>query len=345
MDDKKYSLTEEDKYSHVLQAYEIAKNYENSFENVTLKEFLDHITLSYATNDTLRSKATDSVNVITMHRSKGLEFKVVFIIGLHVGSMPNDYFIDTIEKLEAERRLFYVAITRAKELLYLSSFKDPLGSTSHSNLIRAGFLAEIPKTALGDMPIKKEVIYTFPIKDKVINERPTPKDIEDSINDTLIDVQEDIKQIKQEALKTEFEYKDLSEDQIEKNLEKSLALSKNILISSRCFIVIIGNLDMRPAVANAILKANSFSKHQVYFYDYDGKGFKINKYFNNSNCIGIIIGPCAHKINGVDSSSLKAKLLNGEGYPYFIDLIKRKITKTTLQESIAKIKWNYSNNN
>lgn len=56
-----------------------------------------------------------------MHRAKGLEFKVVFIIGVQVGMLPNDYFIHTEEDLEAQRRLFYVAITRAKDLLFLTS--------------------------------------------------------------------------------------------------------------------------------------------------------------------------------------------------------------------------------
>ena len=53
------------------------------------------------------------------------------------------------------------------------------------------------------------------------------------------------------------------------------------------------------------------------------------------------MGPNAHKIQTVDSKSLKTQLINNPGYPFFVDLIEKRITKQSLQEAITKIKWNY----
>ena len=104
--------------------------------------------------------------------------------------------------------------------------------------------------------------------------------------------------------------------------------------------VIIGATDIKTKVVKALLKANSVPNYEL--YDYEGKGFNLNKYFNNFRCVGIVLGPEAHKIEGVDARSLKGKLLSTPGYPYMVDLIDRHITKTSLQEAIAKIKWNFS---
>ncbi|MGB9602191.1 MAG: 3'-5' exonuclease, partial [Limisphaerales bacterium] len=61
----------------------------------------------------------EAVKVMTVHQAKGLEFEVVFIIMMCDGFFPNERVAITIEGEEEERRLFYVAITRAKNLLYI----------------------------------------------------------------------------------------------------------------------------------------------------------------------------------------------------------------------------------
>lgn len=86
-----------------------------------------------------------AVNIITCHKAKGLEFPIVFIPGVQVGIFPNDYFITTADKLEEERRLFYVSMTRAMERLYITSFDDPLKGSDRSEAIREGFIAEVPE--------------------------------------------------------------------------------------------------------------------------------------------------------------------------------------------------------
>ncbi len=60
------------------------------------------------------------VNLLTVHASKGLEFKEVYVVDLADGRFPNHKLMEKNGGLEEERRLFYVAVTRAKDILYLS---------------------------------------------------------------------------------------------------------------------------------------------------------------------------------------------------------------------------------
>jgi DNA helicase-2/ATP-dependent DNA helicase PcrA len=85
-------------------------------EDQTLEEFLESIAL-VSDQDTLTG--TDAPTLLTLHAAKGLEFSVVFLVGLDDGILPHKRSIDDPESLEEERRLFYVGITRARERLYL----------------------------------------------------------------------------------------------------------------------------------------------------------------------------------------------------------------------------------
>lgn len=87
----------------------------------------------------------DTVTLITLHQSKGLEFPVVFIVGMEEGLLPHSRALDSAAELEEERRLCYVGITRAKERLYLArSFRRSLYGSSGPTL-RSRFLEEIPE--------------------------------------------------------------------------------------------------------------------------------------------------------------------------------------------------------
>lgn len=90
----------------------------------------------------------DMVSLMTIHASKGLEFPVVFLGGLEETLFPNAMAINSREELEEERRLFYVAITRAKRLLYLSyaNSRYKFGQLQQNDESR--FLAELPEEYL-----------------------------------------------------------------------------------------------------------------------------------------------------------------------------------------------------
>ena len=82
----------------------------------SLKEFLDESELARALED----KRQNTVSLLTLHNAKGLEFPVVFIAGMEEGLLPDRRSAEIPEKLEEERRLFYVGITRAENELYLT---------------------------------------------------------------------------------------------------------------------------------------------------------------------------------------------------------------------------------
>tara|TARA_B100000989_G_scaffold298634_1_gene288864 strand:- start:1003 stop:3249 length:2247 start_codon:yes stop_codon:yes gene_type:complete len=86
--------------------------------NNNLSEFISTVSLS--TDFDINNEDQDKVSLMTLHLSKGLEFKHVFIVGLEEDLFPSALSYNTRSELEEERRLFYVGITRAKENLYLS---------------------------------------------------------------------------------------------------------------------------------------------------------------------------------------------------------------------------------
>jgi DNA helicase II / ATP-dependent DNA helicase PcrA len=91
---------------------------------------------------------TDSVNLMTLHNTKGLEFKVVFIVGLGEGLLPHYRSIKE-GNIEEERRLFYVGITRAKEKLFLSHFlQHGAGWKNGRRVLPSPFLKELPGEAI-----------------------------------------------------------------------------------------------------------------------------------------------------------------------------------------------------
>ena len=118
---------------------------EESAEN-RLSDFLEGITLSSDLDN--MEETEESVTLMTLHSAKGLEFPVVFLVGMEEGIFPGYKSIGEQKELEEERRLCYVGVTRAKENLYLTNSKQrtTFGSTTHNAPSR--FLQEIPKDLL-----------------------------------------------------------------------------------------------------------------------------------------------------------------------------------------------------
>lgn len=107
------SLESDIRLENLMEFRSVSETYEKETGNVNLSDFLMEVSLvSDAAEYSLDS---DAVTLMTVHSAKGLEFKVVFIIGLEENIMPISKALYDDEELEEERRLMYVAITRAKE--------------------------------------------------------------------------------------------------------------------------------------------------------------------------------------------------------------------------------------
>lgn len=107
----------EDRWGNVAELQRVTSKYTSAAADVTLAQFLEEVAL-VADIDTMR----DDVNaptLMTLHTAKGLEFKVVFIVGLEEGLFPHSRSFEDPAQMEEERRLCYVGITRAREKLYL----------------------------------------------------------------------------------------------------------------------------------------------------------------------------------------------------------------------------------
>ena len=111
-----------------------------------LAAFLTHAALE--SGDNQAQAGQDAVQLMTVHSAKGLEFDCVFITGLEEGLFPSERSMSDIDGLEEERRLMYVAITRARKRLYLSHSQTRLlhGQTRYN--VRSRFFDELPEVAL-----------------------------------------------------------------------------------------------------------------------------------------------------------------------------------------------------
>lgn len=111
------SLESDIRLENLMEFRSVSETYEKETGNVNLSDFLMEVSL--VSDAAEYSLDADAVTLMTVHSAKGLEFKIVFIIGLEENIMPISKALYDDEELEEERRLMYVAITRAKEKLYL----------------------------------------------------------------------------------------------------------------------------------------------------------------------------------------------------------------------------------
>ena len=124
----------------------VAIEFEEELAENSLSDFLEGITLSSDLDGVEDSE--DSITLMTLHSAKGLEYPVVFLVGMEEGIFPGYKSIGEPKELEEERRLCYVGITRAKQHLFLTCAKQRtiFGSTSCNAVSR--FLKEIPEGML-----------------------------------------------------------------------------------------------------------------------------------------------------------------------------------------------------
>lgn len=132
-----------------MQTFVETRREEGNEEHVTLYDYLSEITLL---SDTDAKGLSDYVSLMTVHASKGLEFNCVFVAGMDETIFPSSKSLNSPRDLEEERRLFYVALTRAKSRCFISHAKmrNRFGSTEY--LEPSQFLKEIDKKYLEKSP-------------------------------------------------------------------------------------------------------------------------------------------------------------------------------------------------
>ena len=122
-----------------------------------LQQFLDGAALD--AGDMQADEFEDSIQMMTLHSAKGLEFPIVFITGIEENIFPHSRSVEDSAQLQEERRLCYVGITRAKEKLYLTFAESRrlYGDEKHNPLSR--FVKEIPKECIEEVRINNTVSY------------------------------------------------------------------------------------------------------------------------------------------------------------------------------------------
>jgi DNA helicase-2/ATP-dependent DNA helicase PcrA len=117
-----------------------------------LNDFLENVALVEAEQSSggeiKRNSDKNAATLMTLHAAKGLEFAVVFIVGMEEGLFPHSRSLMDIAQLEEERRLCYVGITRAKEKLFLSYASKRLYFGEHASNPPSRFLTDIPENLI-----------------------------------------------------------------------------------------------------------------------------------------------------------------------------------------------------
>ncbi len=146
----------EERWDNVLELRTLVKQYSDLEPSQGLAAFLEGVAL-VSDVDGL-DESVEAATLITLHQAKGLEFPVVFIVGMEDGVLPHFRSFDDPVQMEEERRLCYVGVTRAKQRVYLvRAFRRSLmGNTVVNKPSR--FLADIPRSLLAgaDRPLERE---------------------------------------------------------------------------------------------------------------------------------------------------------------------------------------------
>ena len=128
------------KKANVEEFVNSVADYERLNGNADLSEYLQQVSL---VSDTDEMDETNYVTLATVHAVKGLEFKCVFVVGLEENILPSSRAETDEDALEEERRIMYVAVTRAKERLYLTRSKSRFLYGKRESTVRSRFLKEL----------------------------------------------------------------------------------------------------------------------------------------------------------------------------------------------------------
>lgn len=152
----------------------ITKTFEEKYGIISLQAFLEEISLVADMEE--HNLNTDLVTLMTVHSAKGLEFDNVFIIGLEEGIFPHTNSLMSHEEIEEERRLFYVAVTRAKKRLELVNAKRRMLYGNENSNLPSRFISEINKDNLEE---EKN------INDKIVKEDLVDENLEYNLGEKV----------------------------------------------------------------------------------------------------------------------------------------------------------------
>ncbi|HEY3282319.1 MAG TPA: DNA helicase PcrA [Armatimonadota bacterium] len=137
------STESESRMENLKELLTVAKEFEKASEDGTLGAFLEQASL--ATDADTQAEGQEAVTMMTLHAAKGLEFPVVFLVGLEEGLLPHSRSKDDASQLEEERRLCYVGITRAKDSLFMSYAGQRQTFGERLSTKRSRFVEEVPE--------------------------------------------------------------------------------------------------------------------------------------------------------------------------------------------------------
>ncbi|MBL8021152.1 MAG: UvrD-helicase domain-containing protein [Leptospirales bacterium] len=132
------------------------QDYEETETSPSLAAYLQQISLYSAESGT---ESSESVNLITLHNAKGLEYRAVFFTGLEEGTLPHVFSLE--DGIEEERRLAYVGITRARELLFISGSRFRRIQGSYQPRLPSRFLSEIDPAVFTQSPARRQTSAPF----------------------------------------------------------------------------------------------------------------------------------------------------------------------------------------
>ena len=135
-------------------------------KNNTLLDFINEVSLDESKDDENTSK--DYVSLMTIHQSKGLEFPYIYIVGLETGLFPSQKSIQESRLLEEERRLFYVAITRAINQVIISHAKNRFRFGTITQSEKSFFIDEINPLFIEELTYNSKNTFSNKVKTKIL---------------------------------------------------------------------------------------------------------------------------------------------------------------------------------
>jgi len=159
----------ESRLENLRELISVAREFEEYEEKLTLGHFLEQVSL--VSDIDSYSQGADAVTLMTIHTAKGLEFPVVFLVGMEEGIFPHSRSLLDVDEAEEERRLCYVAFTRAKKRLYLIYCSTRLIFGNICSNSPSRFIYDVPNHLVADFSVNqkelKEDVFNIKVGDNV----------------------------------------------------------------------------------------------------------------------------------------------------------------------------------